>query len=69
MHEVIVEPEMELIEHEDNQQMLQQNVQKITNIIEKYARLYPAEWGWMHRRWKSRPKTDQSNQQNTVNKT
>ena len=27
----------------------------ITTIIERYIRKYPQEWGWMHRRWKTRP--------------
>jgi lauroyl/myristoyl acyltransferase len=27
----------------------------LTGIIESYIRNYPAEWGWIHRRWKSRP--------------
>jgi len=31
------------------------NVQRITDLIETYVRRYPHEWGWMHRRWKTRP--------------
>lgn len=31
------------------------SIQRLTNIIESYIRKYPAEWGWIHRRWKSRP--------------
>jgi KDO2-lipid IV(A) lauroyltransferase len=30
-------------------------VQRLTSIIESYIRRYPAEWGWIHRRWKSKP--------------
>ena len=32
-----------------------ETIQKLTSIIERYIRTYPAEWGWIHRRWKSRP--------------
>lgn len=31
------------------------NTQRLTAIIESYIRKYPAEWGWVHRRWKSKP--------------
>lgn len=55
MHKIIVEPELTIADNEDNEQMLQNNICKITQIIEQYVRRYPHEWGWMHRRWKSRP--------------
>jgi lauroyl/myristoyl acyltransferase len=28
-------------------------VQKLTSLIEIYVRKYPAEWSWIHRRWKA----------------
>ena len=31
------------------------NTQKFTTIIEEYARKYPDQWLWVHRRWKTRP--------------
>lgn len=31
------------------------DVQRMTRVIEEYIRRYPNEWGWIHRRWKSRP--------------
>ncbi len=55
MHRIIIEPETTLIDNPDNEQMLHANVHRITQIIEKYIRKYPHEWGWMHRRWKCRP--------------
>jgi KDO2-lipid IV(A) lauroyltransferase len=29
--------------------------QLFTNVVEKYVRLYPEQWLWIHRRWKTRP--------------
>jgi KDO2-lipid IV(A) lauroyltransferase len=54
-HRIIIEPPLELEKFEDDQQTLRVNITKITDLIEKYVRRYPHEWGWMHRRWKSRP--------------
>jgi Kdo2-lipid IVA lauroyltransferase/acyltransferase len=31
------------------------NTAKFTKIIEDYARRYPDQWLWVHRRWKTRP--------------
>lgn len=54
-HKIICEPALELEQGENNQETITVNIQKLTNIIEAYIRKYPAEWGWIHRRWKSRP--------------
>ena len=54
-HKIIIEPPLELEGMADDKEMIQQNTAKITQIIERYIRQYPQEWGWMHRRWKSRP--------------
>ena len=54
-HKVIFEPALELIEGGDSQDTILVNIQAITDIIESYIRKYPAEWGWIHRRWKSKP--------------
>ncbi len=54
-HKVIIEPEIPLESHEDEKEMIQINTAKITKLIERYVRKYPEEWGWMHRRWKSKP--------------
>jgi KDO2-lipid IV(A) lauroyltransferase len=29
--------------------------QMLTNVVESYVRLYPDQWLWIHRRWKTRP--------------
>lgn len=54
-HRIIFEPELELIEGKDAQDTIAINIQRLTDIIESYIRKYPAEWGWIHRRWKSKP--------------
>ena len=54
-HKIIIEPPLELEERENEEEMILINTTQITNLIERYIRQYPHEWGWMHRRWKSRP--------------
>jgi KDO2-lipid IV(A) lauroyltransferase len=54
-HKIIFEPAISLEEGADAHETIIKNIQKLTNIIEKYIRKYPAEWGWIHRRWKSQP--------------
>jgi Kdo2-lipid IVA lauroyltransferase/acyltransferase len=54
-HALIIEKHFYLEQKATDEETIQYNVQKLTNIIEGYIRRYPAEWGWMHRRWKSRP--------------
>ncbi|MDO8489716.1 MAG: lysophospholipid acyltransferase family protein [Candidatus Omnitrophota bacterium] len=54
-HTIIFEPELELTEGKDTQDTVLINIQRLTDIIESYIRKYPAEWGWIHRRWKSKP--------------
>jgi len=55
-HKIIFEPPLALEEGRTNQETIAINVQRLTNVIETYIRRYPAEWGWIHRRWKSQPK-------------
>ena len=54
-HKIIIEPHFKLEIKENDEDTLQYNVQKITSIIERYIRTYPKEWGWMHKRFKSKP--------------
>jgi Kdo2-lipid IVA lauroyltransferase/acyltransferase len=56
-HKIIFEPALELKEYGDAQDTILVNIQRLTDIIESYIRKYPAEWGWIHRRWKSKPGT------------
>ena len=54
-HKIIFEPALDLQEVISPEQTVIINIQKLTTIIESYIRTYPAEWGWIHRRWKSKP--------------
>ncbi|MDD5553221.1 MAG: lysophospholipid acyltransferase family protein, partial [Candidatus Omnitrophica bacterium] len=58
-HRIIFEKAMELEEGKTGQDTVVINIQKLTGIIESYIRKYPAEWGWIHRRWKSRPNLEE----------
>jgi KDO2-lipid IV(A) lauroyltransferase len=53
-HRIIFEPQLKLTEGKDAEETIAINIQRLTNIIESYIRKYPAEWGWVHRRWKSK---------------
>jgi KDO2-lipid IV(A) lauroyltransferase len=55
-HKIIFEEPLRLQKQATEKGTIQFNVQKITDIIESYIRKYPAQWSWIHRRWKSRPK-------------
>lgn len=52
---IIFEPPLDLEEGSTDEETIRINIQRLTNIIESYIRKYPAEWGWIHRRWKSKP--------------
>jgi KDO2-lipid IV(A) lauroyltransferase len=39
----------------DEQEDVRRFTQLFTNVVEKYVRLYPEQWLWIHRRWKTRP--------------
>lgn len=54
-HRIIFEPAINLEEGKNPRETVLINIQRLTNIIESYIRRYPAEWGWIHRRWKTRP--------------
>lgn len=54
-HRIIFEPEYKIKQAKTYQETVLINIQELTRIIESYIRRYPSEWGWIHRRWKSRP--------------
>ena len=54
-HKIIFEPEFQIQEGKNHEETVLLNIQKLTSIIESYIRRYPAEWSWIHRRWKTQP--------------
>lgn len=52
-HRAIIEPPLALKRTSTKEKDLVINTQKFTKIIESYIRQYPAQWIWMHRRWKT----------------
>ena len=47
----------------NDEQKMYEITKQWTQILEKYIRLYPDHWFWMHRRWKTRPPQDHSQQE------
>jgi len=54
-HTVKILPPQELTVTEDKDETVLINAIKFTRIIEQWVRECPSQWGWVHRRWKSRP--------------
>ncbi|MEQ9592067.1 MAG: lysophospholipid acyltransferase family protein, partial [Cyclobacteriaceae bacterium] len=48
-------PEISLERTGDEEQDMIVNTQKFTAFIEEQVRKYPAQWVWMHERWKTKP--------------
>jgi Kdo2-lipid IVA lauroyltransferase/acyltransferase len=54
---------LENIDHTDLDGVTPENIHELTqrhaSMLEKYIRLYPDHWLWMHKRWKTSPLTGQ----------
>lgn len=46
---------VEWIKRDDPEEEIAANTANFTRLIEDYARRYPDQWLWVHRRWKTRP--------------
>lgn len=49
------EPPIELTRSGDMDKDIRENTQRFTKVIEDFARRYPTQWLWIHKRWKTRP--------------
>ncbi len=49
------EPALETIRTGNEEADIVANTAAYTKMIEEYARRYPEQWLWVHRRWKTRP--------------
>lgn len=48
-------PPLALVKTGDAENDIVINTQKISDVYEAMIRRYPAQWVWMHKRWKTRP--------------
>jgi KDO2-lipid IV(A) lauroyltransferase len=49
------DPPVELVRTGDHQQDIEINTARFAAAIERLVRLYPDQWLWIHKRWKTRP--------------
>lgn len=49
------EPEIPVLRSGDLREDVQRNTARFTKVIEDYARRYPDQWLWVHKRWHTRP--------------
>ena len=54
-HDVYISPPIVLKRSGDFEQDIQINTARLMNYLEDYIRQYPAQWLWLHDRWKTRP--------------
>lgn len=54
-HTLRFEPEIPLIRTGDFKEEVRLNTARFTKVIEEYARRYPDQWLWVHKRWHTRP--------------
>jgi len=51
---------IDLVSTGNDEQDVIENTARFTAVIETWIRRYPDQWLWVHRRWKTRPKGDES---------
>jgi KDO2-lipid IV(A) lauroyltransferase len=52
---IICEPPVALSENPDASQAIQEDTQTLTSYVERWIREDPAQWMWIHNRWKRQP--------------
>ncbi len=57
---VYLEPPVEYERTENADHDIKNLTQKVTRVVEKYVRKYPEQWLWIHKRWNTRPKGEES---------
>ena len=57
-YDFFVEPPVKMRMTGDLERDVLVNTAIWTGILEKYIRKYPDHWVWMHRRWKTKPKAE-----------
>ena len=56
-HTVFIGERIDLVNSGDKSKDALENTARFTMAIEEMVRAHPAQWFWVHRRWKTRPKT------------
>ena len=59
-YRLCLHPAIELARSGDEDADIRENTARFTHAIEKYARTYPDQWLWVHKRWKTRPPGEKS---------
>ena len=54
-YRVHFDPAIPLVRTGDDEADVVANTAKFTKVIEEFVRKYPAQWLWVHKRWKTRP--------------
>ncbi len=54
-HVIRIGPEIEVVNRGDRKKDALENTARFTRAVEEAIRRAPAEWFWVHRRWKTRP--------------
>jgi KDO2-lipid IV(A) lauroyltransferase len=54
------EPAVELVRTGDSERDVFVNTQKFAKVIEEIIRKHPEQWVWVHARWKTRPRGEES---------
>jgi KDO2-lipid IV(A) lauroyltransferase len=57
-HRLRFDPEIPLIRTGDFKEEVKLNTARFTKVIEEYARRYPEQWLWIHKRWHTRPENE-----------
>jgi len=59
-HHIVIEPGVSVKEGDSatKHERIIATVAELTALIETYIRKHPHEWGWIHKRWKARPKQE-----------
>lgn len=59
-YRLCLHPAIELRRTGDEQADIRENTARFTKAIEEFARAYPDQWLWVHKRWKTRPPGEKS---------
>ncbi len=51
-HKIKIYPQVELSGDNDKENAIKEDTKKFSRYIEEYIKEHPAEWLWIHRRWK-----------------